>query len=56
VVLNPHSTSLPYTLEGQWHLVADATRAGSVVLDTHTGSLTATGISATVYVNDNLAK
>ena len=56
VVLNPHSTTLPYTLEGQWHLVADATRAGSAVLDTHTGSQNATGISASVYVNDRLAK
>ena len=56
VVLNPHSTTLPYTLEGQWHLVADATRAGSAVLDTHTGSQNATGISASVYVNDQLAK
>lgn len=56
VVLNPHSTNLPYTLEGQWHLVADATRAGSSVLETQTGSVTATGISASVYVNDHLAK
>lgn len=54
VVLNPHNTNLPYTLEGSWNLVADGTRAGSTVLATETGSVTVSGISIRVYVNDAL--
>ena len=56
VLLNPHNTGLPYTLNGQWHLVANGTQAGSTVLATVTGSVTVDGISAQVYVNDALAK
>ncbi|MBQ9929276.1 MAG: type I pullulanase [Oscillospiraceae bacterium] len=55
VILNPHNTGLPYTLEGQWHLVADGENAGSTVLATDSGSVTVAGISARVYVNDTLA-
>ena len=55
VILNPHNTGLPYTLEGQWHLVADAENAGSTVLATDSGSVTIAGISARIYVNDALA-
>ncbi|MBQ7817386.1 MAG: type I pullulanase [Oscillospiraceae bacterium] len=54
-ILNPHNTGLPYTLEGQWNLVADVDRAGSTVLATETGSVTVDGISARIYVNDKLA-
>ena len=32
VLLNPHNTALPYTLEGQWNLVADGETAGAAVL------------------------
>ena len=56
VILNPHNTGLPYTLEGQWHLVADNAQAGSSVLATESGSVTVGGIGVRVYVNDALAK
>ena len=54
VILNPHNTALPYTLEGSWNLVADGTQAGNTVLSTDTGSITVSGISLRVYVNDAL--
>ena len=53
-VLNPHNTNLPYTLEGKWHLVADATRAGSESLAFESGAVTIESISVRVYVNDKL--
>lgn len=55
VILNPHNTSLPYTLEGQWHLVADADNAGKTVLATESGTVAVAGISARIYVNEKLA-
>ncbi len=54
VVINPHNTNLPYTLEGEWNLVADRTRAGATVLARESGSVTVEGISIRVYVNDAL--
>ena len=54
VVINPHNTALPYTLEGQWNLLADDTRSGSEVLEQQTGSITLSGISIRIYVNDAL--
>ena len=54
-ILNPHNTGLPYTLEGQWNLVADGEQAGKTVLATESGTVTVSGISARVYVNDKLA-
>ena len=56
VVINPHKTDLPYTLEGEWNLVADATRAGDEVLARENGSITVNSISIRVYVNDALLK
>jgi hypothetical protein len=56
VVINPHNTGLPYTLEGNWNLVANGEAAGSAVLAKETGSVTVDGISIRVYVNDKLAK
>ena len=50
VLINPTSQAFPYTLEGQWNLVADGTRAGSQVLATETGSITVDGISIRVYL------
>ena len=55
VVINPHNTGLPYTLEGTWNLVANADRAGAAVLGQESGSVTVDGISIRVYVNDVLA-
>ena len=56
VVINPHNTGLPYTLEGEWNLVADGTRAGGTVLEKQSGSVTLEGISIRVYVSDTLVK
>ena len=50
VLINPVAQDLPYTLEGEWDLVADGTRAGDAVLATESGSLTAGGRSVRVYI------
>ena len=50
VLINPTSQAFPYTLEGQWNLIADGTRAGSAVLATEDGSITVDGISIRVYL------
>ncbi|MBQ4563104.1 MAG: type I pullulanase, partial [Lachnospiraceae bacterium] len=55
VVINPHNTGLPCTLEGEWNLVANAERAGADVIARESGSITVDGISIRVYVNDALA-
>ena len=55
-ILNPNNTGLPYALDGQWNLVADATRAGKTVLAQESGSVTVEGIGVRIYVNDKLAK
>ncbi len=54
VVINPHATTLPYTLaEGSWNLVANGTTAGSAIIETSEGgSVTLASISVLVYVND----
>lgn len=51
VVINPHNTALPYTLDGEWKLVADGNRAGTEVLATENGSISIEGISVRIYVN-----
>ena len=55
VILNPHNTGLPYTLDGQWNLVANGVQAGKATLATDSGTVTVDGISARIYVNDALA-
>ena len=50
VLINPTPQAFPYTLEGEWNLVADGTQAGSEVLATETGSITVDGISIRVYI------
>ena len=56
VVINPQKTTLPYTLEGEWNLVADATRAGAEVLGREGGDVMMESISVRIYVNDTLLK
>ncbi len=56
VLINPHNTGLPYTLNGQWNLVANASQAGADVLAQETGSVTVDAVGIRVYVNDKLAK
>ena len=50
VLINPTTQAFPYTLEGEWNLVADGTQAGSEVLATESGSITVDGISIRVYI------
>ena len=52
VVLNPNKVALPYTLEGEWNLVANASEAGTSVIARETGSVTVDGIGILVYLND----
>ena len=54
VLINPHNTTLPYTLEGSWNLVADEAQAGTV-LGKETGMVDVAGIGVRIYVNDALA-
>ncbi len=51
VLINPTAKADTYTLEGEWKLVADGTRAGSGVLASETGDVTIEGISIRIYVN-----
>ena len=53
-LINPHDTSLPVTLEGEWNLVADGETAGSEVLARESGTVSVSGISVRIYVNDQL--
>jgi len=54
-VINPHATGLPYTLNGEWNLVADGSCAGAEVLARESGTVTVDGNSILVYVNDVLS-
>ena len=51
-VLNPQGTSLPYTLEGEWNLVADDDQAGAQSIKTESGSVTVDSVGFRFYVND----
>ncbi len=55
-VINPNKTALPYTLDGEWNLVADSTEAGEKTLSVESGSVTVDAIGVRVYVNNALAK
>lgn len=50
VLINPHSQSLPYTLEGEWQLVATSSAAGAEVQATHEGEVLVNPIGVMVYV------
>ena len=53
-LINPYEQERSYTLEGEWNLVADGTRAGSEAISREDGSVDVDGISVKVYVNDAL--
>lgn len=55
-VVNPQKATLPYTLEGEWNLIADGLQAGGEVLARESGSVSADQISIRIYVNDALVK
>ena len=50
VLINPTFQTFPYTLEGQWNLVADGARAGAEVLAQESGIVQAEGLSLRVYI------
>ena len=52
VLLNPNNTALPYTLEGNWSLVATDTQAGSQVIAQETGSVKVEAIGVRIYVQE----
>jgi pullulanase len=52
VIINPHSQALPYSLEGEWNLIATSTEAGAQVLARESGNITADAIGVRIYVND----
>jgi len=54
VLLNPQKTALPYTLEGEWNLVADASAAGAEAMARESGSVSVEAVAVRVYVNDAL--
>jgi len=51
-LINPHNTGLPYTLEGQWNLIATGEKAGCDVLARETGSVTVEPTGVRIYIND----
>ncbi len=55
-IINPNKTALPYTLDGEWALVADSENAGSETLKTESGNVNVDSISVRIYVNNVLAK
>ena len=54
VLINPHNTNLPYTLEGEWNLIATAETAGTEVLARESGNVAVDSIGVRIYVNDEL--
>lgn len=55
-VINPHAQALPYTLDGEWNLIADGNQAGVTAMTRESGNITADGIGVRIYVNDALVK
>ena len=51
-LINPHNTALPYTLEGQWNLIATAETAGAEVLAQESGSVTVDAVGVRIYLSD----
>ena len=48
--------NIPYSLTGEWNLVANAQQAGVAAIERVSGSITVEGLSIQVYVNDALVK
>ena len=49
-ILNPHRQALPYTLDGEWNLVANGESAGVDVISRDSGNITVDGVSVRIYV------
>ena len=56
VIINPENTDLSYTLDGEWNLIADSSRAGDEVISRESGTVTVSAIGIKIYVNDALAQ
>ena len=56
IVINPGRNNIPYSLTGDWNLVANAQQAGAATIERVSGSITVEGLSLQVYVNDALVK
>ena len=56
VLINPHSQELPYTLDGEWYLVANSEKAGAEVMEAHEGNVLVNSIGVMVYVNQTTGK
>ena len=56
IVINPGRNNIPYSLTGEWNLVANAQQAGAATSERVSGSITVEGLSLQVYVNDALVK
>ena len=54
VIINPGRSNIPYSLTGEWNLVANAEQAGAAVIDRVSGTISVEGLSMQVYVNDAL--
>ena len=53
-VINPNGAAISYTLDGEWNLVADSTRAGRTVLARENETVTVDAVGIRIYVNDML--
>lgn len=49
-IINPNATNLPFTLEGEWSLLANGESAGAQAIAIESGSVTVDAISIRVYV------
>ena len=50
VLINPTPQTFPYTLDGQWKLIADGERAGASVLAEDSGNIQVAGRTLRVYI------
>jgi hypothetical protein len=50
VLINPTPQTFPYTLDGQWKLIADGERAGASVLAEESGNIQVAGRTLRVYI------
>lgn len=50
VIINPNTANIPYTLDGEWDLVADGELAGAEVIAHESGNVTVDARSVRVYV------
>ena len=52
ILINPNPVSLPYTIDGEWHMIADGNQAGSSIINTESGEVMLDSVAMRVYVNN----